>query len=344
MTIRFTIALWATVTIAAPACAVDYVQGIDVSHWQGAINWNSVKNGGIKFAFCKATEGVDFVDANFHQYMTGAIAAGVPIGPYHFARTNSGENNPLDAVSEADDFVDAIEPYYQTSAMIMRPVLDLERIPDDPVAPSVKAYVSQWVRDFNQRVESRLGVAPIIYVNGNFAQSYLEPDIAQYDLWFAKPTSTNTFEVAAPPTAANIGIWDEWTFWQWTWTGNVGGISPVDRDVFEGTMQQLAEYIPTFHAGDYNRDGAVDAADYVQWRKTSGQSVNLGTRADGNLSGVVDPADYDVWKSSVGKAYGGGSGSAVSGATPEPASTTMLVIAIFAASSAARRVAATARR
>jgi GH25 family lysozyme M1 (1,4-beta-N-acetylmuramidase) len=93
------IAVVTLLLLTAGAHAIEYQQSLDVSHWQGGINWAAVKSDDIKFTFAKATEGVDFVDVNFHQYMTGAIAAGVPIGPYHFAHTNSGETNPLDAVS-----------------------------------------------------------------------------------------------------------------------------------------------------------------------------------------------------------------------------------------------------
>lgn len=67
------------------------IEGIDVSHWQGNINWNSVKNDGVKFAFAKATEGVDFIDSKYVQNMNNASAAGVFIGPYHFARPDSFE-------------------------------------------------------------------------------------------------------------------------------------------------------------------------------------------------------------------------------------------------------------
>jgi len=324
-------------SLTAPAHAV--VQGIDVSHHQGSINWTTVKNSGLQFAFCKATEGVDFVDVNFHTYMSGAIAAGVPIGPYHFGRLNSGETIPTDAIDEANDFVDAIQGYYNTSAMILRPVLDLETLPDNPVSPSIKGYTSKWVRDFCNTVESRLGFAPIIYTGGNTAQNYLEADIANYDLWFAKPTSTNVYSSAVPPTAANMGIWNEWKFWQWSWVGNVGGINPVDRDVFNGTIQQLAEsYIPSYLAGDYNDDNVVDAADYTAWRNTMGQSVKIGFGADGNLNGVVDAGDFDVWKSNFG-ASGAGSGGASLATVPEPASVILFALALMAASRLRLRVA-----
>src|SRR5262245_60348954 len=87
MTVRIAAAILAAVVIAAPAKA--YIQGIDVYTGDGTINWSSVKSGGISFAFTKATEGVDFIDAKFTANMTNAKAAGVLIGPYHFARPDS---------------------------------------------------------------------------------------------------------------------------------------------------------------------------------------------------------------------------------------------------------------
>src|SRR5215213_7728462 len=161
------------------ARAVEFQQGIDISHFQPSVNWTSMKSAGIKFAFVKATEGVDFVDVSFHSHMAAAIAAGMPIGPYHFARLNSGETIPTDAVDEANDFVDAIQQYYNTPAMVLRPVIDYEQIPNDPVSPSVKAYVSKWLRDFSGVVQQRLGVVPIIYTCcGLNSLAFLEPDIA----------------------------------------------------------------------------------------------------------------------------------------------------------------------
>src|SRR3954466_14030271 len=89
--IRFlAIAVLAIFVLPSNVRAVDFQQGIDISHFQPSVNWTSMKNSGIKFAFAKATEGVDFVDVRFHTHMANAIAAGMPIGPYHFARLNSG--------------------------------------------------------------------------------------------------------------------------------------------------------------------------------------------------------------------------------------------------------------
>ena len=315
-------ALAVVFAFALPAWAV--VQGVDVSTHQGAVNWATMKAAGIQFAYCKATEGVDFVDARFTQNMTNANAAGVLIGPYHYGRPDSNSSNPLDAFNEANDFVDAIQPYYNSSGLYLRPVLDVEEFLDLATVAQERAFLSKWVRDFSDQVVARLGVLPIIYCNGNYAQNYLEANIAVHDLWFAKPSSTNTYASATPPTAANLGIWNEWTFWQWTWTGNIGGENPVDRNVFAGEMSDLAEYIVGFVPGDYNGDGKVDAADYSKWRDSMGQSVLPGRGADGNLNGVIDAGDYGIWKVNYG-ASGAGVGSI--SVVPEPASTFFIFIA-----------------
>ena len=114
--------------LSAATSQAAYIDGIDVSHFQGNIDWTSVKNAGITFAFTKATEGVSFTDNMFTTNMSGATAAGVVIGPYHFARPDSSNTNPNDAANEANYFVDTIQSYYQGPHTTLRPVLDMERL------------------------------------------------------------------------------------------------------------------------------------------------------------------------------------------------------------------------
>ena len=78
------------VATSAPAAAEPATNanpaGIDVSHWQGTINWNSVRAAGIEFAWIKATEGTSYKDPQFNRNYPNAHAAGVIRGAYHFAR------------------------------------------------------------------------------------------------------------------------------------------------------------------------------------------------------------------------------------------------------------------
>src|SRR5436309_2175749 len=63
-----------------------WLNGIDVSHWQGTINWNSVKNAGVTFAVCKASEGTDYQDPTFFTNWNAMHAAGIIRGAYHMGR------------------------------------------------------------------------------------------------------------------------------------------------------------------------------------------------------------------------------------------------------------------
>ena len=89
--------------------------------------------------------------------------------------------------------------------------------------------------------------------------------------------------------------------------------------------------IPTTPTGDYNANGVVDAADYVAWRNTSGQTgITPGTGADGNSSGTIDPGDYDYWRARFGNAAGSGSLAATGSAIPEPTAALLLIAGTIA--------------
>jgi hypothetical protein len=103
--------------------------------------------------------------------------------------------------------------------------------------------------------------------------------------------------------------------------GVVGG---PERGAINGI--QLVSVSATGPTGDYNGNGVVDAADYVVWRKTSGQGATPpGSGADGNGNGTIDPGDFDFWKSTFGNTVpGAGLGSSF--AVPEPGSLSLLII------------------
>jgi len=284
--------------------AVGFVDGIDVSHHQGTINWTAVKNDGIDFAFVKATEGVNFVDSKFHTNMQGATAADVMIGPYHFCRIDSlngvdftsyepGYGDPflpgtdpyIDAVSEANDFLDEIQPYYDTG-LYLPPVADVEGLPDFGNASSEKAFISNWVQLFSDTINDALGTRPIIYTSKSGANSRYTPAVASsHELWLAWWKGTGT---SNPPVQSDTPLFDPWQFWQWTASGSVSGVSGnVDRDVFDGTLAELNDVLIGLGAGDPGE--MVSLADFeagegpFQWTYDySGQSTGMlaGTTID----------------------------------------------------------------
>ena len=192
--------------------------GIDVSHHQGSIDWNLVSQAGTRFAFIKATEGVSFKDSKFSVNRKEARSAGLNCGFYHFFRPRS------DVARQADNFINSVG---KLEAGDLPPVLDLEN--PSPWFRYSKKKRLELIASWIGRVEDALGVAPIIYLSPSFAVDTLgsPQELSKYLLWIAHYTSRSAPRVPSP--------WTDWTFWQYTETGTVSGVSGnVDRNRFNG--------------------------------------------------------------------------------------------------------------
>ena len=211
------------------------ILGIDVSHYEGTIDWPQVKASGIVFAFAKATQGINVGDSYFLTNMTNGVNSGVIMGAYHFPRP---VNNT--AADEAQYFLSVAGSYIGNG--FLPPVLDVENFPGDPSldASFSSSALTTWVEQWMTIIEQQTGVAPIIYTNGYYA-TYLNSSVKNtYKLWIANPYTTAT----APPV--NIGGWPDWAFKQYDWYGTVPGINTganVDLDVFNGDMTALNDLI-----------------------------------------------------------------------------------------------------
>ena len=215
------------------------VLGIDVSHWQGDINWFEVDNAGYRFAFVKDTEGdhrlPQVIDAYCETNMIESRQAGMLMGAYHFAypQFNDAEDEARFFVSVAGDYI--TEGY-------LRPVLDLEQGQELDTET-----LSTWVHEFMSIVESETGVSPLIYVTKSYAQFELNLSVNQYDLWIADWSC----DTEAPPNVQDIGMWatQGWDFWQYWEPDNCGlnavpGINGgVDLDLFNGSESDLQNFV-----------------------------------------------------------------------------------------------------
>jgi lysozyme len=201
------------------AAGTDYaVQGIDVSHWQGAVNWASVKSSGKTFAFCKATEGTTYTDSRFASNWAAMKSAGLVRGAYHFGRPGS------DPVTQANRFCDVVRP--TTGDLQM--VLDIEAT--DGKTPT---QVRSWIVSFINRIKVRTGRPGIIYTGFYFwRDSAGNGSNLDCPLWLAAYTSS--------PTAYVPAAWSTWSFWQYTSTGSVPGVSGnCDRNAWNGSATSL---------------------------------------------------------------------------------------------------------
>jgi GH25 family lysozyme M1 (1,4-beta-N-acetylmuramidase) len=188
-----------------------YTEGIDVSKWQGTINWPMVAAAGKRFVIAKATEGVGYEDGKYDVNKAGAMAAGLKFGAYHFARPDLNPNG----AEEADWFVDTAG--YQPGMLI--PTLDLERY-----GTLTDAQLIDWVKAWLGRVYERLGVRAMIYASPSFWQTYMGntrwfADNGYPVLWVAHWGVTN------PSVPATNWGGRSWTFWQYTDNGTVPGIT-----------------------------------------------------------------------------------------------------------------------
>jgi GH25 family lysozyme M1 (1,4-beta-N-acetylmuramidase) len=227
--------LVAVFAVALPAAARPYVRGVDVSRWRGKITWPRVAHGGYRFAFAEATNGFG-VDPTFAGNRTGAKAAGLAFGGFHFARPAGSTRSAViaNALAQADFFVSVAQP--QTGELA--PVLDLERTGGlSPV--SMRAWAGAWLDE----VQLQVGIRPTIYASPTFWRHALGDAsvfaAAGSSLWVAH------WHVRAPRVPAADWGASGWTFWQWTDCSRVPGIRGcVDGDRYRDSRVASAVMAP----------------------------------------------------------------------------------------------------
>ena len=208
------------------------VQGIDVSYWQGDIDWNAVRAAGVHFAFIKATEGGDHLDPKFLDNWYAAKRAGVARGAYHFIYwCRPAHEQALWFMLNVPADADALPP-----------VLDLEWNTHSKTCPKkvARSKALQTIRTLLAALESHTGKRPIIYTDPKFHRDILEGEFPDYQFWLRS--------VAAEP--ADVYRNRGWTFWQFTTTGTVPGVSGrVDRNSFSGTHADWERVLNRLQAG-----------------------------------------------------------------------------------------------
>ncbi len=245
---------------AGGAQAATYAKGVDVSHWQGPIQWLNVASASYSFAFGKATEGKTLVDPTYSINRSGAETVGLRFGAYHFARPGGSGDAALvaNAIVQADLFLDVAQPQPDE----LPPVLDLET--KGGLAP---AALETWTSAWLDHVAARTGVKALVYSSPNFWKTALGDTTGVADggnpLWIAHWTTK-----AAPIVPG--GNWGglSWTFWQYTSKASVPGfVHPVDADRFRG-LDPSAVAIPAYPAGSPAPSSPPTIAGAAQTGKT----------------------------------------------------------------------------
>jgi lysozyme len=198
----------------------DYpVRGIDVSHYQGVIDWSKVKGTGLSFVYIKATEGTDRVDEKFLLNWQGAARAGLRRGAYHFYDfCQKGGAQALRFVKVVPADGDSLPA-----------AIDLEASKSCKTMPS-KAAIRKSLAAFVKQVEKAYGKTPAIYVNANYYDKYFKGENDPYPVW-----------ITDAQKLPYLSDFKAWTFWQFSYKGTVPGIpAEVDMDVFNGGPEMFA--------------------------------------------------------------------------------------------------------
>ena len=200
-----------------PTTRLDYyeVHGIDVSHYQSRINWDSIAAQGVHFAFVKATEGETLADSLYCRNWAEMQRVDLLRGAYHFYRPTVPAERP------ARNFMNSVALDYGD----LPPVLDVEVL--DGVS---KVELINGVKTWLFLAEIHYNVKPILYSNLKFYNKYLAGHFDEYPLWIAR------YSFREPTLACG----SDWLFWQYGNRGRLAGIrGNVDFNVFNGSLPEL---------------------------------------------------------------------------------------------------------
>ncbi len=202
-----------------PSIDIYPVRGIDVSEYQGSIDWALLSSQNIEFAFIKATEGSQYVDPCFAYNWEEAAKAGLRIGAYHFFSFDSPGQ------TQAENYISTVKK----AEGMLPPVVDVEPYgeykrtakPTKDVLPELNAML--------HILEMEYGTKPILYATQAAYDLYLSSEYNEYPLWIR---SVYTFP-----------IMDRWTFWQYSDRVVLPGYSGeerfIDMNLFRGTMDEF---------------------------------------------------------------------------------------------------------
>lgn len=205
----------------------DYpIHGIDVSRYQGVIDWKTVKEEGHRFAWIKATEGGDHADEKFALNWIAAHDAGIARGAYHFYFW----------CRPVQDQINWFIKNVPVESASLPPVLDVEWNGDSELCPKKvpKAQALAAMKAFLVAIERHYGKRPVIYTTIDFYRDVIVGDLHDYPLWVRT--------VNAHPQQRYPGR--RWAFWQYTAEGRVAGIKGnVDRNTFFGSEEQWQAFL-----------------------------------------------------------------------------------------------------
>jgi len=201
-----------------------YVRGVDLSAYQGEIDWKTLAEQNIDFAYIKATEGHDYVDSQFKTNWEASQDTDIKVGAYHFL------NYDTTGKSQAENFIANVP----VSKDHLPPVLDLKLYGQYEENALPKEQVKVILDEYLKTIEDHYGVKPIIYTSQRVFNMYIGTDYKDYKVWIVD--LDNSWPEKLPNGT-------EFTFWQYTQRGILDGYNGnetfIDMDLYKGNYDEF---------------------------------------------------------------------------------------------------------
>jgi len=217
-------ALNASLSSSIPTCEPeDYIPGIDISAYNGEIDWDLVAKSDFKWSICKQSEGTTHANKRREENLKNARSVGIKTGGYHFARPDTYTSLQMqDATDEAENFLRC----YHHDPSDLYPSLDLE----SGLLRNNHSYNVDFINQWCYTVEQELGLQPrrIIMYTARWAtvsriikaEPGLLNQLSEHPLWWAEYNETSE-----PDPVKSLSPWKTWAIHQWTGHGSVPGIT-----------------------------------------------------------------------------------------------------------------------
>lgn len=201
------------------------VRGIDVSSYQGEIDWEVLAAQDLSFAFIKATEGSGYQDAYFPSNWEGARKTALRVGAYHFFSFESPGQ------TQAENFIATVPRAHDA----LPPVVDFEFYAGNEGSPPDPGAIRFELDVMLAALEAHYEVRPIIYATEQSYEAYLAGHYRDYDIWI-RNVFTKPMELTG----------QDWTFWQYTNRARLQGYEGkerfIDMNVFAGSLEEFMRY------------------------------------------------------------------------------------------------------
>lgn len=253
-------------TLAFEASSKTVYKGIDVSEWQGDIDFKKVKETGIEIVYIRAGQGFGYEDAKFERNYKKAKENGLKVGAYHYVTARNEE----EARRQAKFFI----------SLLSKKQIDCKLAMDYEYFPGLsKTEINRVALTFLKEVEKLSGKKAIVYSDAYNANSTFSKEVAKYPLWIAQ------YGVEHPQ---NDGKWKYWEGFQYTSTGRVSGIEGnVDRDKYTKDIL-LSESSEVEHTEKPKCDREDRIIYKVKWGDTLSEIAKKYNTSVGHLADIND--------------------------------------------------------